>query len=102
MLTIPVERVNIERFDEAGAFYSVALKRHPNNPLNRFLNEDKTIQASKMLSEFRDAVKEALGKLQCKSNLFFINILYIYNICYTVSTPDMTNTIVVQKYLNVI
>ncbi|XP_051771739.1 cyclic GMP-AMP synthase [Ctenopharyngodon idella] len=66
MLTIPVERVNIERFDEAGAFYSVALKRHPNNPLNRFLNEDKTIQASKMLSEFRDAVKEALGKLQYK------------------------------------
>ncbi|KAK9964442.1 hypothetical protein ABG768_005613 [Culter alburnus] len=67
MLTIPVERVDIEQFDEAGAFYSVALKRHPNkHPLDRFLNEDKTIQASKMLSEFRDAIKEALEKLQYK------------------------------------
>uniref|UniRef100_A0A672NU36 Cyclic GMP-AMP synthase n=1 Tax=Sinocyclocheilus grahami TaxID=75366 RepID=A0A672NU36_SINGR len=37
----------------------VALKRHPNkHALHRFLNEDKTIQASEMLSEFRDAVKE--------------------------------------------
>uniref|UniRef100_A0A672NSN3 Cyclic GMP-AMP synthase n=1 Tax=Sinocyclocheilus grahami TaxID=75366 RepID=A0A672NSN3_SINGR len=40
--------------------FSVALKRHPNkHALHRFLNEDKTIQASEMLSEFRDAVKEA-------------------------------------------
>ncbi|XP_077093094.1 cyclic GMP-AMP synthase [Siphateles boraxobius] len=65
MLTIPVERVDLEQFDKAGAFYSVALKRHPNrHPLDIFLNEDKTIQASKMLSEFRDAVKEAVEKLQ--------------------------------------
>uniref|UniRef100_A0A672P0E7 Cyclic GMP-AMP synthase n=1 Tax=Sinocyclocheilus grahami TaxID=75366 RepID=A0A672P0E7_SINGR len=41
----------------------VALKRHPNkHALHRFLNEDKTIQASEMLSEFRDAVKEAVKK----------------------------------------
>ncbi|XP_056092939.1 cyclic GMP-AMP synthase [Rhinichthys klamathensis goyatoka] len=67
MLTIPVERVDLEQFDEAGAFYSVALKRHPNrHPLDIFLNEDKTIQASKMLSEFRDAVKEAVEKLRYK------------------------------------
>ncbi|XP_067277995.1 cyclic GMP-AMP synthase [Pseudorasbora parva] len=67
MLTIPVERVDIDPFDEAGAFYSVALKRHPNkHPLDIFLNEDKTIQASKMLSEFRDAVKEAVENLQCR------------------------------------
>lgn len=79
MLTIPVERVDIEQFDEAGAFYSVALKRHPNkHPLDRFLNEDKTIQASKMLSEFRDAIKEALEKLQCKSNLFIFYKYFIY------------------------
>ncbi|KAK7140249.1 hypothetical protein R3I94_012761 [Phoxinus phoxinus] len=65
MLTIPVERVDLEQFDTAGAFYSVALKRHPNrHPLDIFLNEDKTIQASKMLSEFRDAVKESVEKLQ--------------------------------------
>uniref|UniRef100_A0A672NW96 Cyclic GMP-AMP synthase n=1 Tax=Sinocyclocheilus grahami TaxID=75366 RepID=A0A672NW96_SINGR len=46
----------------------VALKRHPNkHALHRFLNEDKTIQASEMLSEFRDAVKEAVQKLPCRS-----------------------------------
>lgn len=64
MLTIPVERVDIREFDEAGAFYSIALKRHPTrHPLDRFLNEDKTIQASEMMSEFRDAVKKAVEKL---------------------------------------
>ncbi|XP_073691108.1 cyclic GMP-AMP synthase [Garra rufa] len=64
MLTIPVERVDIQKFDEAGAFYTVALKRHPNkHPLDVFLNEDKTIQASEMLNEFRDAIKKVLDKL---------------------------------------
>ncbi|XP_042592929.1 cyclic GMP-AMP synthase isoform X2 [Cyprinus carpio] len=63
MLTIPVERVDIQEFDEAGAFYSIALKRHQRHPLDRFLNEDKTIRASEMLSEFRDAVKKAVEKL---------------------------------------
>ncbi|XP_056327073.1 cyclic GMP-AMP synthase [Danio aesculapii] len=63
MLTVPVERVDIQMFDEAGAFYSIALKRHPNkHPLDKFLNEDKTIQASDMLNEFRDAVKKAVEK----------------------------------------
>lgn len=63
MLTVPVERVDIQNFDEAGAFYSIALKRHPNkHPLDKFLNEDKTIQASEMLSEFRDGVKKAVEK----------------------------------------
>ncbi|KAI2657842.1 cyclic GMP-AMP synthase [Labeo rohita] len=67
MLTFPVERVDIQKFDEAGAFYTVALKRHSNrHPLDRFLNEDKTIKASKMLSEFREAVKEAVEKLPYK------------------------------------
>lgn len=67
MLTIPVERVDIQEFDEAGAFYSIALKRHQRHPLDRFLNEDKTIRASEMLSEFRDAVKKAVEKLPCRS-----------------------------------
>lgn len=68
MLTIPVDRVDIQEFDEAGAFYSIALKRHPKrHPLDRFLNEDKIIQASEMLSEFRDAVKKAVEELPCRS-----------------------------------
>ncbi|XP_056616163.1 cyclic GMP-AMP synthase [Triplophysa dalaica] len=65
MLTIPVERVDIHEFNDNGAFYSIALKRHPNkHPLNSFLNEDKTIRASEMLNEFREGVKEAVESLE--------------------------------------
>ncbi|KAL1262933.1 hypothetical protein QQF64_005672 [Cirrhinus molitorella] len=70
MLTIPVERVNIQNFDEAGAFYTVALKRNPNKHLlDRFLNEDKTIKASEMLHEFREAIKKAVKKLPNKDKI---------------------------------
>ncbi|XP_026870589.2 cyclic GMP-AMP synthase [Electrophorus electricus] len=64
MLTIPVERVDVHNFGEDGAFYSVAMKRHTQkHPLDRFLNEDKTIKANEMLQEFRDKVKEVVGKI---------------------------------------
>ncbi|XP_017578171.1 cyclic GMP-AMP synthase [Pygocentrus nattereri] len=63
MLAVSVERVDIQPFGEDGAFYSVAVKRHSKHPLDRFLNEDKTIKASEMLKEFRDKVKEAAAKL---------------------------------------
>lgn len=67
MLAVPVERVDIQSFGEDGAFYSVAMKRHKKHPLDRFLDEDKTIRACEMLTEFREKVKEAADKLQCKS-----------------------------------
>ena len=67
MLAVSVESVDIQPFGEDGAFYSVAMKRHQKHPLDRFLNEDKTIRASEMLKEFRDKVKEAAAKLPCKS-----------------------------------
>ncbi|KAG9337987.1 hypothetical protein JZ751_027324 [Albula glossodonta] len=61
MLALPVDRVELHKFDSDGAFYSVALKRTPrDNPLRCFLNEDNTIAASRMLSEFRDHVKQAV------------------------------------------
>ncbi|KAI4903217.1 hypothetical protein NFI96_004338, partial [Prochilodus magdalenae] len=63
MLAVSVERVDIQPFGEDGAFYTVALKRHQKHILDRFLNEDKTLSASKMLSEFREKVKEAADKL---------------------------------------
>ncbi|XP_052007486.1 cyclic GMP-AMP synthase [Xyrauchen texanus] len=64
MLTIPVKRVDIQNFNDNAAFYSVALKRDPNKHLlYKFLNEDKTIRASEMLSEFRDGIKEAVKPL---------------------------------------
>lgn len=83
MLTIPVERVDLEQFDEAGAFYSIALKRHLKTHLDIFLNEDKTIQASKMLSEFRDAVKVAVEKLRCRYNLDLFIICYAHKHAHT-------------------
>ncbi|KAI7805301.1 cyclic GMP-AMP synthase [Triplophysa rosa] len=70
MLTIPVERVDTQEFNDNGAFYSIALKRHPNkHPLDRFLNEDKTIRASEMLNEFRHGVKEAVESLKSIYNI---------------------------------
>ncbi|XP_055025365.2 cyclic GMP-AMP synthase [Misgurnus anguillicaudatus] len=70
MLTIPVERVDIQRFNGSGAFYSVALKRLPNkHPLTRFLNDDRTIRASEMLNEFRDGVKEAMDLLSFRDKI---------------------------------
>lgn len=76
MLTVPVERVDIQPLNDNGAFYSIALKRHPNkHPLEKFLNDDKTIRASEMLKEFRDGVKEAVESLKYKPD--FIRILLI-------------------------
>ncbi|TRY95762.1 hypothetical protein DNTS_026442, partial [Danionella cerebrum] len=64
MLTVPVERVDIQEFNEDGAFYSVTLKRHNQHTwLYKFLNEDCTIRASEMLLEFRDGIKKALEQL---------------------------------------
>lgn len=90
MLTVPVDRVDIQKFDEAGAFYSIALKRHPNkHPLDKFLNEDKTIQASEMLSEFRDGVKKAVEKatdLPCMLKPFLLFLFTISVKCYNLLT----------------
>lgn len=61
MLAVKVERVALQKYDEEGAFYSVALKRPPkDHPLRNFLHEDDTIAASEMLVVFRDHVKKAV------------------------------------------
>nr|XP_015800200.2 cyclic GMP-AMP synthase [Nothobranchius furzeri] len=60
MLPIPVERVNIEPFDDNGAFYSVVLKRDPTgdeNPLKKF-QQDNILSSYEMLKEFRKEVKK--------------------------------------------
>uniref|UniRef100_A0A674AHI0 Cyclic GMP-AMP synthase n=1 Tax=Salmo trutta TaxID=8032 RepID=A0A674AHI0_SALTR len=61
MFNIPVERVDIRPFGDDGAFYSVAFKRGK-HPLDRFLNEDNTVSASGMLTEFRNEVKRSVKK----------------------------------------
>ncbi|KAB5581661.1 hypothetical protein PHYPO_G00178320 [Pangasianodon hypophthalmus] len=64
MLTVRVERVKLLPFSEDGAFYSVEMKRHtPRHPLDKFVNEEKTIKASEMLKAFREKVKEAVATL---------------------------------------
>ncbi|KAG7463046.1 hypothetical protein MATL_G00191190 [Megalops atlanticus] len=61
MLAVPVDRAEIQNFDEDGAFYTVALKRGAcKNALHDFLQPDGTISADKMLTEFRRKVKQAV------------------------------------------
>lgn len=74
MLTVNVERVDIQPINDNGAFYSIALKRNPKkHVLEKFLNDDKTIRASEMLKEFRDGVKEAVESLKCRCKPDFIH-----------------------------
>ncbi|KAF5910115.1 cyclic GMP-AMP synthase [Clarias magur] len=64
MLTVRVDRVRLEPFSDDGAFYSVEMKRQSSrHPLDKFVNEDKTIMASEMLNDFRQKIKEAVGTL---------------------------------------
>ncbi|XP_067388721.1 cyclic GMP-AMP synthase [Emydura macquarii macquarii] len=58
MLTMPAPRVELEQCDDSGAFYYVRLKRNPQgNNLDKFLNEDGTLAAWKMLSALRNIIK---------------------------------------------
>ncbi|TSK22712.1 Sialin [Bagarius yarrelli] len=64
MLTIRVDRVNLQPFTENGAFYSVEMKRLPEKHLlMKFVKEGK-LMASEMLNEFREKIKEAATALK--------------------------------------
>lgn len=65
MLTVPINRVDIQPFTDDGAFYSVALKRGK-TPLDKFRKEDHTISGSEILLEFRNEVKKCVKKIECK------------------------------------
>ncbi|CAN9500024.1 unnamed protein product [Ophioblennius macclurei] len=58
MIPLLVERVEIKPFGEDGAYYSVGLKRGTN--LLKKFQENETLSASWMLSEFRDEVKKCV------------------------------------------
>lgn len=73
MMTVRVERVKLVPFSEDGAFYSVEMKRHSRHPLDRFVNTENTLSASKMLSEFREKVKEVLPNLPSKYHPVIMN-----------------------------
>ena len=59
MMTVPIDRVDIQPFGDDGAFYSVALKRGERS-LKRFMQEDNTLSAYEMLKEFRQEVKKCV------------------------------------------
>uniref|UniRef100_A0A8C8VIA8 Cyclic GMP-AMP synthase n=1 Tax=Pelusios castaneus TaxID=367368 RepID=A0A8C8VIA8_9SAUR len=60
MLTMPAPRVKLEPCEQgSGAFFYARLKRNPKRYyLNKYLSEDKTLEACKMLSALRKIIKE--------------------------------------------
>uniref|UniRef100_A0AAY5JYF5 Cyclic GMP-AMP synthase n=1 Tax=Esox lucius TaxID=8010 RepID=A0AAY5JYF5_ESOLU len=65
MLTVPIERVGIHPFGKVAAFFSVELKRGKHS-LGCFLQEDNTLSASSMLTEFRKEVTKCVKELERK------------------------------------
>ncbi|XP_050806755.1 cyclic GMP-AMP synthase [Gopherus flavomarginatus] len=64
MFTMPAPRVKLEQCDDSGAFYYVRLKRNPQgNELDKFLQEDGTLAACKMLFALRNIIKEIVKSM---------------------------------------
>ncbi|XP_024049357.1 cyclic GMP-AMP synthase [Terrapene carolina triunguis] len=64
MFTMPAPRVELEQCDGSGAFYYVRLKRNPQgNDLDKFLQEDGTLAACKMLFALRNIIKEIVKSM---------------------------------------
>ncbi|XP_039388204.1 cyclic GMP-AMP synthase [Mauremys reevesii] len=64
MFTMPAPRVELEQCDASGAFYYVRLKRNPQgNELDKFLQEDGTLAACKMLFALRNIIKEIVKSM---------------------------------------
>ncbi|XP_007484258.1 cyclic GMP-AMP synthase isoform X2 [Monodelphis domestica] len=64
MLKLEVPRVELEEYDESGAFYFVKFKRNPKgNPLIKFL-DNEILSASKLLSKFRKIIKAEVSHIK--------------------------------------
>ncbi|EGW06598.1 Uncharacterized protein C6orf150 [Cricetulus griseus] len=64
MFKLEVPRIQLQEFCDTGAFYLVKLRRiSGGNPLGHFL-EDEILSASKMLSKFREIIKEEVEKIK--------------------------------------
>ncbi|KAM5256511.1 cyclic GMP-AMP synthase [Ctenodactylus gundi] len=64
MFKLKVSRVDLEEYSNSGAHYLVRFKRNPKgNPLSQFL-EKEILSASKMLSAFRNIIKEEIKNLK--------------------------------------
>ncbi|XP_038178900.1 cyclic GMP-AMP synthase isoform X2 [Arvicola amphibius] len=64
MFKLAVPRTQLQEYGDTGAFYLVAFKRIPRgNPLSHFLEGD-ILSASKMLSKFREIIKEEVKEIK--------------------------------------
>ncbi|KAH0500484.1 Cyclic GMP-AMP synthase [Microtus ochrogaster] len=64
MFKLEVPRIDLQEYHDTGAFYLVKFKRIPRgNPLSHFL-EEEILSASKMLSKFREIIKEEVKEIK--------------------------------------
>ncbi|XP_036890200.1 cyclic GMP-AMP synthase isoform X1 [Sturnira hondurensis] len=64
MFKLDVPRIELEQYRNSGAHYFVKFKRNPKgNPLSQFL-ENEILSASKMLSKFRQIIKEEIKNIE--------------------------------------
>ncbi|XP_036624812.1 cyclic GMP-AMP synthase [Trichosurus vulpecula] len=64
MLKLEVSRIELEEYDDSGAFYFVKFKRNPKgNPLTNFL-DNEILSASKLLSQFRKIIKAEVNHIK--------------------------------------
>uniref|UniRef100_A0A674JWS4 Cyclic GMP-AMP synthase n=1 Tax=Terrapene triunguis TaxID=2587831 RepID=A0A674JWS4_9SAUR len=78
MFTMPAPRVELEQCDGSGAFYYVRLKRNPQgNDLDKFLQEDGTLAACKMLFALRNIIKEIVKMEGFCRTPFLCNKLFL-------------------------
>lgn len=73
MISVPVDRVEVQPFGESGAFYSVSLKRGK-SPLKKFQLENDILSASQALEEFREEVKKSIKGITgwCHDDIFLV------------------------------
>ncbi|XP_068923131.1 cyclic GMP-AMP synthase isoform X2 [Petaurus breviceps papuanus] len=75
MLRLQVSRIELEDYDDSGAYYFVKFKRNPKgNPLTRFL-DNEILSASKLLSQFRKIIKAEVNKI--KANTWRLSFSHI-------------------------
>lgn len=77
MFKLEVPRIQLEEYYETGAFYRVKFKRIPRgNPLSHFL-EGEVLSATKVLSKFREIIKEEVKEIKEKMDQPFL----CFNVC---------------------
>ncbi|XP_041901735.1 cyclic GMP-AMP synthase-like, partial [Corvus kubaryi] len=65
MLVMPVERIQLDKSDDTGAYYYVSFKRTPKEKgFLKFLDEDGKLSAFKMLQTLREIIKQEVKNIK--------------------------------------